>query len=169
AAILVAGAAGVSIGASSRAGPSLTNLALLNGEIELVQRDYVKPVGPDQLTKDALKGMLSRLDPHSDYMDEGEFKESRNDLSGRFGGLGIQISSQDGVPKIISPIDDTPASRAGLAGGDLIVAIDGQSTHGIDLQKIVRILRGTPGTGVKLTILRGTQAPFEVSITRAII
>jgi carboxyl-terminal processing protease len=163
------GAAGGAIGASSRAGPSLTNLALLNGVIELVQRDYVKPVGPDELTKDALKGMLSRLDPHSDYMDESEFKESQNDLSGRFGGLGIQISAQDGVPKVISPIDDTPASRAGLAGGDLIVAIDGQTTHGIDLQKIVRILRGSPGTAVKLTISRGAQPPFEVTLTRAII
>ena len=93
AAVLVAGAAGVAIGASGRAGPSITNLALLNGVIELVQRDYVKPVGPDELTKDALKGMLSRLDPHSDYMDETEFKESQSDLSGRFGGLGIQISA----------------------------------------------------------------------------
>jgi carboxyl-terminal processing protease len=167
--ILVAGAAGVAIGASSRAGPSLTNLALLNGVIELVQRDYVHQVGPDELTKDALKGMLSRLDPHSDYMDETEFKESQNDLSGRFGGLGIQISAQDGVPKVISPIDDTPASRAGLAGGDLIVAIDGQTTHGVDLQKIVRVLRGKPGTTVKLTISRGAQPPFEVTLTRAII
>jgi carboxyl-terminal processing protease len=167
--ILVAGAAGVAIGASSRAGPSLTNLALLNGVIELVQRDYVHPVKPDELTKDALKGMLSRLDPHSDYMDEQEFKESQSDLSGRFGGLGIQISAQDGVPKVISPIDDTPASHAGLAGGDLIVAIDGQSTHGVDLQKIVRILRGNPGTSVKLTISRGAQPPFEVTLTRAII
>jgi carboxyl-terminal processing protease len=167
--ILFAGAAGVAIGASSRSGPSLTNLALLNGVIELVQRDYVQPVGPDELTKDALKGMLSRLDPHSDYMDESEFKESQSDLSGRFGGLGIQISAQDGVPKVISPIDDTPASRAGLAGGDLIVAIDGQSTHGVDLQKIVRILRGNPGTPVKLTISRGAQPPFEVTITRAVI
>jgi carboxyl-terminal processing protease len=167
--VLFAGAAGVAIGASNRAGPSITNLALLNGVIELVQRDYVKPVGPDELTKDALKGMLSRLDPHSDYMDETEFKESQSDLSGHFGGLGIQISAQDGVPKVISPIDDTPASRAGLAGGDLIVAIDGQSTHGIDLQKIVRVLRGNPGTTVKLTVSRGAQPPFDVSITRAII
>jgi carboxyl-terminal processing protease len=167
--VLVAGAAGLAIGASSRAGPSITNLALLNGVIELVQRDYVHPVGSDELTTDALKGMLSRLDPHSDYMDEAEFKETQSDLNGRFGGLGIQISAQDGVPKVISPIDDTPASRAGLAGGDLIVAIDGQSTHGIDLQKIVRILRGEPGTSVKLTISRGTQPPFEVSLTRAII
>jgi carboxyl-terminal processing protease len=167
--VLAASAAGIAIGASSRTGPTVNNLALINGVIELVQRDYVHPVGADELTTDALKGMLSRLDPHSDYMDEAEFKESQSDLSGRFGGLGIQISSQDGVPKVISPIDDTPASRAGLAGGDLIVSIDGQSTHGMDLQKVVRILRGKPGTSVKLTIARGTQGPFDVTLTRAII
>jgi carboxyl-terminal processing protease len=169
AAVIAASVAGIAIGASTRAGPSVANLALINGVIEIVQRDYVHSINSDELTTDALKGMLTRLDPHSDYMDEAEFKESQSDLNGRFGGLGIQISTQDGVPKIISPIDDTPASRAGLAGGDLIVAIDGQSTHGIDLQKIVRILRGNPGTNVKLTILRGTKAPFEVSLTRAII
>src|SRR6185437_8747018 len=169
AAVLAASVAGIAIGASTRAGPSVANRALINGVIEIVQRDYVHTVTSDALTTDALKGMLTRLDPHSDYMDEAEFRESQSDLNGRFGGLGIQISTQDGVPKIISPIDDTPASRAGLAGGDLIVAIDGQSTHGIDLQKIVRILRGTPGTTVKLTILRGAKAPFDVPITRAII
>ncbi|HUI96020.1 MAG TPA: S41 family peptidase [Xanthobacteraceae bacterium] len=159
----------VAIGSISRAVPSANDLALINGVIDLVQRDYVHPVKSDQLTTDALKGMLNRLDPHSDYMDEPEFKESQADINGKFGGLGIQISTQDGVPKVISPIDDTPASRAGLAGGDLIVAVDGQSTHGIDLQKVVRILRGTPGTSVKLTIVRGTQPPFDVSLTRAII
>jgi carboxyl-terminal processing protease len=167
--VLAASAAGIAIGASSRTGPTVNNLALINGVIELVQRDYVHPVGADELTTDALKGMLSRLDPHSDYMDEAEFKESQSDLSGRFGGLGIQIASQDGVPKVISPIDDTPASRAGLAGGDLIVSIDGQSTQGMDLQKVVRILRGKPGTSVKLTIARGTQGPFDVTLTRAVI
>jgi carboxyl-terminal processing protease len=170
--VMAASAAGIAIGASSRAGPSvpsITNLALMTGVIELVRRDYVHQVEPDELVTDALKGMLTRLDPHSDYMDEAEFKESQGDINGRFGGLGIQISTQDGVPKVISPIDDTPASRAGLAGGDLIVAIDGQSTHGVDLQKVVRILRGTPGTSVKLTISRGAQPPFEVNLTRAMI
>jgi carboxyl-terminal processing protease len=170
---LVAGFAAVltafAVESSSRGGPSATDLALINGVIELVQHEYVHPVGSDELTTDALKGMLGRLDPHSDYMDEAEFKESQADISGKFGGLGIQISSQDDVPKVISPIDDTPASRAGLAGGDLIMAIDGQSTHGVDLQKVVRILRGNPGTTVRLTISRGTQSPFDVTLTRAII
>src|SRR5215475_5763276 len=160
AAIGICFAAAVLIVAQSSAGrarPSVADLALIGGVIELVEGRYVHPVGPEELTTDALKGMLNRLDPHSDYMDESEFKESQADINGKFGGLGIQISTQDGVPKVISPIDDTPASRAGLAGGDLIVAVDGQSTHGIDLQKVVRILRGTPGTNVKLTIVRGTQ------------
>lgn len=160
---------GVTLTSISRAVPSATDLALINGVIDLVQRDYVRAVPSPELTTDALKGMLNRLDPHSDYMDESEFKESQADINGKFGGLGIQISSQDGVPKVISPIDDTPASHAGLAGGDLIVAIDGQSTHGLDLQKVVRVLRGNPGTSVKLTISRGSQPPFEVSLTRAVI
>src|SRR5690606_38515437 len=102
-------------------------------------------------------------------MDEEEFKLARSDIAGRFGGLGIQISQQNGVPKIISPIDNTPAARAGLQPGDLIVGVDGASTHGTSLSKIVRVLRGTPGTKVKLTIARGSEKPFDVTITRAII
>jgi carboxyl-terminal processing protease len=152
-----------------RAGPSPIDLALINGVIQLVEQDYVHPVDPHDLTRDALKGMLTRLDPHSDYMDEQEFKESEADLSGKFGGLGIQISEEHGVPKVISPIDGTPAAHAGLQPGDLIVGIDGASAQGMDLSKVVRVLRGNPGTSVKLTIARGTEKPFDVSITRAII
>ena len=116
AAVVAASAAGIAIGASTRAGPSVANLALINGVIEIVQRDYVHTVTSDELTTDALKGMLTRLDPHSDYMDEGEFKESQSDLNGRFGGLGIQISTQDGVPKIISPMNPTLSWRTYCAG-----------------------------------------------------
>jgi len=151
------------------AGPSPVDLALLNGVIQLVENDYVHSVDAHALTKDALKGMLNRLDPHSDYMDEQEFKESQADISGKFGGLGIQISEEHGVPKVISPIDGTPAAQAGLQPGDLIVGIDGASAQGLDLSKVVRLLRGAPGTSVKLTIARGTEKPFDVSITRAII
>jgi carboxyl-terminal processing protease len=143
-----------------------TDLALIGGIMRLVEQAYVHPVGHDELTKDALKGMLSRLDPHSDYMDEQEYKEMQTDLAGKFGGLGIEISQQGGVPKVISPIDDTPAARAGIQPGDLIVSIDGHSTHGVDLSKIVRQLRGNPGTSVKITIARGSDAPFDVTITR---
>ncbi len=145
------------------------DLALIGGVIELVQHDYVHQIGSSELTKDALKGMLNRLDPHSDYMDEQEFKETQADISGHFGGLGIQISSQNGVPKVIAPIDGTPADKAGLQPSDLIVAINGQSTQDMGLTKIVRLLRGDPGTQVTITILRGNKAPFDVTITRQII
>lgn len=146
-----------------------SELSLLAGVIELVHRDYVHPIGSDELTKDALKGMLNRLDPHSDYMDEQEFKQSQADIEGRFGGLGMQIAEQDGVPKVISPIDGTPAAHAGLEPGDEIVMINHSSTRGIALSKVVGILRGDPGSNVTLTILRGKQQPFDVTLTRQII
>ncbi len=168
AASLVALPVAYALGART-AGPSPIDLALLNGVIQLVENDYVHSIDSHQLTKDALKGMLTRLDPHSDYMDEQEFKESQADISGKFGGLGIQISQEHGVPRVISPIDGTPAAHADLQPGDLIVGIDGDSSQGLDLSKVVRLLRGAPGTSVKLTIARGTEKPFDVSITRAII
>ncbi|KRR19450.1 S41 family peptidase [Bradyrhizobium retamae] len=149
--------------------PAASDLALLSGVIQLVQRDYVHPIGSDELTKDALKGMLSRLDPHSDYMDAQEFEQSQADIAGRFGGLGMQISEQDGIPKIIAPIDGTPAAHAGLEPGDEIVLIDHSSTQGVSLRKVVGLLRGDPGSTVTLTILRGKQQPFDVTLTREII
>jgi carboxyl-terminal processing protease len=146
--------------------PAASDLALLAGVIGLVHRAYVHPISADELTKDALKGMLTRLDPHSDYMDEQEFKQSEADTAGSFGGLGMQISEQDGVPKVISPIDGTPAAHAGLEPGDEIVLIDHGSTQGVSLPKVVSMLRGDPGTTVTLTILRGKQEPFDVMLTR---
>jgi len=146
-----------------------SDLSLLAGVIALVHHSYVHPIATDDLTKDALKGMLNRLDPHSDYMDEEEFKQSMADTAGRFGGLGMQISEQDGVPKVISPIDGTPAAQAGLEPGDEIVLINHASTRGIDLRKVVTLLRGDPGSTVTLTILRGKQTPFDVTLTRQII
>jgi carboxyl-terminal processing protease len=146
-----------------------SNLALLAGVIQLVERAYVHPISSDELTKDALKGMLNRLDPHSDYMDEQEFKESKADLTGRFGGLGMQIGEENGIPKIISPIDGTPAAKAGLDPGDEIVLIDHASTQGMSLHKVATLLRGSPGSTVTVTILRGKQPPFDVTLTRQII
>lgn len=146
-----------------------TDLNLLANVIQLVRHDYVHPITSDELTKDALKGMLNRLDPHSDYMDEQEFKQIQADTAGSFGGLGIQITEQDGTPKVISPIDGTPAARAGLEPGDEIVQIGQSSTRGMSLREVVALLRGDPGTSVTFTILRGKQEPFEVTITREII
>jgi carboxyl-terminal processing protease len=145
------------------------DLSLIAGVIQLVQRGYVHPVASDELTKDALKGMLNRLDPHSDYMDEAEFKAMETDMSGQFGGLGMQISGEGGVPRIISPIDDTPASRAGLEPGDIIIKVNDASTQGMGLTNVVKLLRGDAGSKVTITILRGKDEPFDVPLTREII
>jgi len=150
-------------------GLSPTNLALIASSIRLVQRNYIHPISQDQLITDALKGMFTRLDPHSDYMDEQEFKEAKGTINGKFGGLGIEMSDQRGTPQVISPIDGEPAARAGLQPGDRIVSINGQSTRGMDSQKVVGLLRGKPGTAVTLTISRGEKPPFDVTITRSII
>jgi carboxyl-terminal processing protease len=162
---IVAASFVTAIAMQSEDGPA-SDLDLLAGVIQLVHRDYVHSVGSDELTKEALKGMLNHLDPHSDYMDEQEFEQSEADIAGRFGGLGLQISEQDGLPKVISPIDGTPAARAGLEPGDEIVLIDHSSTRGMALGKVVGLLRGDPGSTVTLTISRDKQAPFDVTLTR---
>jgi carboxyl-terminal processing protease len=171
-AVLAAAVAAVPVLAavgSERDEVSTSDLSFIGGVIQLIQHDYVHPIGAGELTKDALKGMLTRLDPHSDYMDEQEFKQSLGSISGKFGGLGMEVAEQDGVPKVISPIDGTPAARAGIQPGDLIVLIDHQSTQGMDLDKAVSMLRGDPGTTVNLTISRGEKNAFDVTLTRQII
>ena len=116
----------VAIPASS----TLSYLELIAGIMQEVQRDYVHPIQMDVLAKNALKGMLTRLDPHSDYLDEQEYRETQADISGKFGGVGIKLSVEDGVPKVIAPIDGTPAAKAHLEPGDLIVGIGGRAHRG---------------------------------------
>lgn len=145
------------------------DLDLIQRTMKEVERSYVEPVKPDDLTTGALKGMLTRLDPHSDYMDEREFRELMATTSGQFGGVGIEISVDDGVPQVISAIEGTPAAVAGLAPGDRITKADGQAIVGMDIEEVVRKLRGAPGTPVTLTIARSGRQPFDVRITRAII
>jgi carboxyl-terminal processing protease len=151
------------------ASPSRNDLGLLAGVMQVVEQDYVHPVDSSQLTDAALKGMLSRLDPHSAYMTEQEFRESTEDMSGKFGGIGLQITDHNGLPTVLSPIDDTPGARAGLQPGDAIVSVDGQGTQGADLMDVIRKIRGEPGTIVRLTIQRGDQQPFDVPLTRQVI
>jgi carboxyl-terminal processing protease len=160
----------VAVLASTGATRQETDLALIISTMLLVERAYVHPVDESDLTKQALKGMLSSLDPHSDYMDEKEFKDAQSDLAGQFGGLGLEISDGgDGIPKVIAPVDGTPASRAGLQPGDLILAIDGKSTKSVAQTTIISNLRGTPGSKVKIRISRGNVTPFDVTLTREII
>jgi carboxyl-terminal processing protease len=145
------------------------DLALMQQVMGVVERKYVVPVPEDKLQTQALKGMLSGLDPHSDYLDEQEYQQMRSDLDGRFGGIGIEITLQNGMPSVISPIDGTPASDAGIQPGDLIVKIDGQPTNRVGLDEIVKHLRGTVGSAVKIEIARTNQKPLEVTLTRRVI
>jgi carboxyl-terminal processing protease len=145
------------------------DLGLIEDTMQQVAKSYVVPVQPDQLVNGALKGMLSKLDPHSDYMTEHEYRELISTTSGQFGGVGIEISVEGGVPQVISAIEGTPASVAGIEPGDRIVKADGQAIVGMDIGEVVRRLRGSPGTPVVLTIARANRAVFDLSITRAII
>ncbi len=134
-----------------------------------VERDYVVPVDRTKLVNKALNGMLSGLDPHSGYLDPVEYERLKSDMEGRFAGLGMQITEQNGLPQVLAPIDDTPAARAGIEPGDRIVRIDGQATTGMTLDDVVTRLRGDVGSSVRLTLERADRPPFDVALTRAII
>jgi carboxyl-terminal processing protease len=132
-----------------------------------VRNNYVEPVTDKQLVEGAIKGMLGALDPHSSYMDAKEYREMQVQTRGEFGGLGMQVTMENGLVKIISPIDDTPAAHAGLKPGDLILAIDGNPVTDMTLSDAVERLRGPIGTQVKITMRREGVDPFEVTLTRA--
>ena len=135
-----------------------------------VQADYVEDVGDEALLESAIRGMLSGLDPHSAYLDPEEYKEITVSTSGKFGGLGIEVQMQDGAVLVVAPIDDTPAARAGIQPGDLIVKIDDTPVKGMTLTEAVRQMRGEPGTDIELTVIRqGESQPLLVDITRDVI
>jgi carboxyl-terminal processing protease len=135
-----------------------------------VKSDYVEGVDDKKLIEDAIRGMLSGLDPHSAFMNTAEFNELKVGTTGQFGGLGIEVSMENGFVKVISPIDDTPASRAGLKPSDLIIQLDEAPVKGMTLNDAVKIMRGEPNTDILLTIVReGESAPLEFTITREII
>ena len=139
------------------------DLGLIEAAMQQVKKSYVVPIKPDQLVNGALKGMLSKLDPHSDYMTEREYRELISTTSGQFGGVGIEISVEEGVPQVISAIEGTPASAAGIEPGDRIVKADGQPIVGMDIGEVVRRLRGSPGTPVMLTIARANRPIFSMT------
>jgi len=134
-----------------------------------VGRDYVEPVSDQKLIEAAINGMLTSLDPHSNYMDAESLKSMNVETKGEFGGLGVQVTEDNGVIKVISPMDGTPAAKAGLQAGDLITHIDGRPVIGIGLQAAVDAMRGKVGTPIKLTVRRAKQEPFDVTLTRAVI
>tara|TARA_Y100000741_G_C18260567_1_gene560390 strand:- start:1440 stop:2735 length:1296 start_codon:yes stop_codon:yes gene_type:complete len=135
-----------------------------------IKDDYVEDVDDKKLLENAIRGMLQGLDPHSTYLDEDAYKELQEGTSGEFGGLGIEVGYEDGFVKVISPIDGTPAQRAGIKAGDLIIRLDNKSVKGISLMEAVKMMRGKPGSKITLTIVReGENKPFEISIVRDII
>lgn len=137
---------------------------------ERVSHDYVDEVDDKELLEGAISGMLSSLDPHSAYLPPKDFKEVEEHTTGEFGGLGMEVGMEDGFVKVISPIDDTPAQKAGIQAGDLVIKLDGEPVKGKTLSEAVKIMRGKPGTELELTIVRkGEDAPITVDIVRAII
>ncbi len=135
-----------------------------------VKRSYVEEVDDKKLISGAISGMLSSLDPHSAYLDEDAFTELRVGTSGEFGGLGIEVGMENGFVKVISPIDDTPAYKAGLKAGDLIIRLDDKPVKGLTLSDAVKLMRGKPGEPIELMVVReGKDKPFKVKIIRAII
>jgi carboxyl-terminal processing protease len=144
-------------------------LNLFGDAFERVRSDYVERPSDKELIESAITGMLGALDPHSSFMNADSFKEMQVQTRGEFGGLGIEVTMENGLVKVVSPIDDTPAFRAGLQSGDLISHIDDESVVGMTLSDAVDMMRGRIGTDIKLTVLREGVDPFDVTITRAAI
>src|SRR5256714_132336 len=138
--------------------------------VDAIKKNYVEPVEDKKLFTEAINGMLTGLDPHSAYLDQEAFKELQVGTQGQFGGLGIEVGMEDGFVKVISPIEDTPAFKAGIRPGDLIVKLDDMPVKGMTLTDAVKKMRGKPNTQITLTISRkGETAPIVVTLTRAII
>ena len=137
------------------------------GEVyERVRREYVEEVTNKELIEAAIEGMLQSLDPHSSFMNADSFKDMQVQTKGEFGGLGIEVSMEEGLVKVVSPIDDTPAFHAGIQAGDFIIEIDGESVVGMSLGDAVDKMRGKINTEIVITILRENKEPFEVKIIR---
>jgi carboxyl-terminal processing protease len=144
-------------------------LTLFGNAFELIRDQYVEDVDDEALIETAINGMLSNLDPHSNYLTEEAFKKNQQHTKGEFGGLGIEVTMEDGYVKVVSPIDNTPAAKAGLQAGDLIITIDDQDVLGLSLSDAVETMRGPAGTDIHLTVLRGNDNLFDVTLTRDII
>jgi carboxyl-terminal processing protease len=146
---------------------SLRNFADVFNQIRV---SYVEEVDDKTLLENAIRGMLSGLDPHSDYLDASSFEDLQNHTTGEFGGLGIEVGMENGFIKVVTPIDDTPAQRAGIQTGDLIIQIDNKPIKGLSLQESVTLMRGPAGSKIVLTILRdGISAPFDIKLKRDVI
>jgi carboxyl-terminal processing protease len=165
----------ISINYSAVAQRSLTPLPVeemraFTDVFEAIKRNYVEPVEDKKLFAEAINGMLTGLDPHSAYLDQDAFRELQVGTQGEFGGLGIEVGMEDGFVKVVAPIDDTPAARAGLQSGDLIIKLDDTAVKGLSLNDAVKRMRGKPNSKITLTVVRkGEPAPFAVTLVRSVI
>src|SRR6202000_3334003 len=162
----------VLMGTSARAATSDTyrQLNLFGDVFERVRSDYVEKPDDSKLVESAISGMLTGLDPHSSYMDAKSFRDMQVQTRGEFGGLGIEVTMENGVVKVVAPIEDTPASKAGIQSGDLITALDKEQIQGLTLQEAVEKMRGPVNSAITLTVVRkGVEDPFDVKVVRDVI
>jgi carboxyl-terminal processing protease len=155
--------------ATSNSAETYKQLDLFGEVFSLVRSNYVDDVNDDNLVESAINGMLTSLDPHSNYLNSKNFNDMKVQTRGEFGGLGIEVSMENGLVKVVSPIDDTPAARAGLKPGDLITHLDGEPVQGLTLPEAVEKMRGPVNSEIKLTIRREGRDPFDVKLVRATI
>ena len=156
--------------AQAAAADTYRQLNLFGDVFERVRADYVEKPDDSKLIETAINGMLAGLDPHSSYMDAKSFRDMQVQTRGEFGGLGIEVTMEDGLIKVVAPIDETPAAKAGILANDIITKLDDDQVQGLTLNQAVEKMRGPVNTKIKLTIMRkGQDKPIEVSIMRDVI
>jgi carboxyl-terminal processing protease len=173
-AVLAAGSTMVSLACSQSASAANSEiyrqLDLFGEVLERVRSDYVEKPDDSKLIEAAINGMLMALDPHSSYLNPKQFRDMQVQTRGEFGGLGLEVTMENGVVKVVAPIDDTPASKAGIMSGDLITALDKEQLQGLTLQEAVEKMRGPVNAPIMLTIVRkGVDDPFDVKMIRDVI
>ncbi len=167
---LVTLSAGAEIAKSPQGQLPLQELRTFTDVFDHIRRNYVEEIDDKTLLENAIRGMLAGLDPHSAYLDAESFGDLRMHTTGEFGGLGLEVGMEDGAVRVIAPIDDTPAKRAGIESGDLIIKLDEHSVKGMSLGEAIELMRGPTGSDITLTIVReGANNPFDIVVTRDII
>lgn len=166
---LLSGAAAAAESKTGTDADTYRMLQLFGDVFERVRSEYVEPVSDEELVESALNGMLTSLDPHSNYMNAKNFRDMQVQTKGEFGGLGIEVTMENGWVKVVSPIDDTPAARAGMQPNDYITHLNGEQVQGMTLNDAVDRMRGPVNTDIKLSVRREGKAPFDVTLTRAVI
>src|SRR6185312_3740015 len=161
------GAASAATNTHPNTAETYKQINLFGDVFELARSNFVDQVGDDTLIEGAINGMLTSLDPHSNYLNAKNFDDMKVQTRGEFGGLGIEVSMENGLVKVVSPIDDTPAARAGLRPGDLITNLNGEAVQGLTLPEAVEKMRGPVNSDITLTIRREGRDPFDVKLTRA--